>query len=117
MSRDTIYPLSSLGQQGILIKRVQVDAAGVESVSLAAMHPIHEGEPLPRQANIPGAELVSLARQEDGGYSVSSHALVSELLGQTPAATPARKGPAQIATDQYRESYERTFKKPIQYRN
>lgn len=69
------------------------------------VRPMVDGKPL-----LGGGEVVSLKARDDsqGLYDVK---VEHKLDGATPAAEPARSGPgpAQVATDAYRASWERTF--------
>jgi hypothetical protein len=75
------------------------------------VRPVREGKPL-----TPGGEVVRLERRNDASGAYDVHV---EHKVETPpkpasddcAAEPARAchGPAQVATQQYRDSWERTF--------
>jgi len=62
-------------------------------VSVGEIHPFQSGVPVPDEAR--------LVECKDGKWTI--HESIGELKGGT--------GPAQVATDEYRESWERTFGK------
>jgi hypothetical protein len=69
-------------------------------MSLAELRPVQEGKPC-----MGGAEIVRLEPRPEAprAYDV-------RVLYRAPAAPPPAKGPAQVATKAYRDSWERTFR-------
>jgi hypothetical protein len=64
------------------------------------VRPVREGQPLT------AGELVSLQQRKE---SPALYDVKVEHVVETPAAKTAHAGPAQVATTEYRESWERTF--------
>jgi hypothetical protein len=71
------------------------------SIEAGEVRPVKDGQP------ILGREVVTLKPRPD------SPALCDvEVVQPAEQATPGRPGPAQVATDEYRENWERIFSKP-----
>ena len=84
-------------------KGAQVLRARGERLEVGEVRPMREGCPLS-----PKGEIVRLTprREMPGLFNVQ----VEHAMGDPPSELPAPKaGPAQVATDAYRQSWERTF--------
>jgi len=75
----------------MVISRHRPDHSVVPSV----LRPARAGKPM-----APGEEYVTLKRQEDGSY---------EITGSYVHGANGGSGPAQVATEDYRTGWERTF--------
>jgi hypothetical protein len=72
-------------------------------IEAGEVRPMAEGRPL-----APGGEVVRLERRPDAPALFDVH-VECEVPQPKPDSTPALKGPAQVATPAYRESWDRTF--------
>jgi hypothetical protein len=72
-------------------------------IEAGEVRPVAEGRPL-----APGGEVVRLERRPDTPALFDVH-VEYEVPPSKPDGNPALKGPAQVATPAYRESWERTF--------
>jgi hypothetical protein len=70
------------------------------------VRPMREGKPL-----TPGGEVVRLERRADAPamYDVHVEHKVDGMKPEQPPPPRAAGGPAQVATQQYRDSWDRTF--------
>lgn len=84
---------------------VRVLRAREERVELGEVRPMKEGKP------IGAGEVVKLVprAQSPRVCDVEVLAKVSAPASASASATPARVGPAQVATHEYRESWDRIF--------
>jgi N-acyl-D-aspartate/D-glutamate deacylase len=72
-------------------------------IEAGEVRPMAEGRPLAA-----GGEVVRLERRPDAPALFDVH-VEYEVPQSKPDSTPALKGPAQVATHAYRESWDRTF--------
>jgi hypothetical protein len=74
-------------------------------IEAGEVRPMAEGKPL-----VPGGEVVRLERRSDAPALFDVHVECEVPPRPKPdSAAPALKGPAQVATLAYRESWERVF--------
>ncbi len=66
------------------------------------VRPVREGKPL-----MPGGEIVQLVKRE--GLPLYDVNVECEIPGSSDASATRASGPAQVATQAYRDSWERTF--------
>jgi hypothetical protein len=71
-------------------------------VEAGEVRPLREGRPLAA-----GGEVVRLEPRADASALFNVH--VEHVVPAAKEPSPARSGPAQVATRAYRESWERTF--------
>jgi hypothetical protein len=81
---------------------VRVLRAKGEHIEAGEVRPMKEGKPLL------GGEVVKLAPRAEGSR-VCDVEVVAKVTASPPAAKREGKGPAQIATREYRDSWERIF--------
>jgi hypothetical protein len=81
----------------------QVLRARPGKVEAGEVRPVREGKP------IASGEVVRLERRQDAPALYDVHVLHTV---EPPASRATRAGPAQVATDEYRRAWERTFGTP-----
>ncbi len=93
-NKDLITPVGVLADGRTIVSRHRPD----HSVGMATIRPAPDG-----QSMSPGEELVTTRRRPDGSI---------EIVDSYVHGAPARSGPAQVATKDYRAGWERTFNAP-----
>jgi hypothetical protein len=89
--QDIVTPGPPLPNGG----RLCIHHSADHTLSLGEMHPLEHGKPIPEDAN--------LIRNDNGVLRVGPSIREMKAAGN---------GPAQVATQEYRDSWERTFGKP-----
>jgi hypothetical protein len=93
-NKDLIQVVGALADGRTLVTRHRPD----HTVVTSTIRPMTDGKPL-----APGEECITTRRRDDG-----SHEIVSSYVH----TVPARGKPAQVATEDFRAGWERTFNAP-----
>jgi len=104
----------------LLVHGPTADGRGVRALrsrpnrlDLAELRPVKEGQPL-----LPGGEIVALKRREESPllWDVDVQCQLGESTAATATASESQDrghaGPAQVATERYRENWESIFGGP-----
>lgn len=75
-----------------------------DRIELGAVHPLKEGVPI-------AGEVVSLTPRPDFPLVCDVKTELTAPQAQTDTAAAPRHGPAQVATDRYRENWDRIWKR------
>ena len=86
--------------EGLRIVRKRKDR-----LEFGAVHPLKNGVPIT-------GEVVTLTPRKEFPFLCDVTVEVPEAASTTDVAAPALKGPAQVATDRYRENWDRIWKRP-----
>ena len=76
-----------------------------DRIELGAVHPLKEGVPIV-------GEVVSLTPRPDSPLVCDVKTELAAPQAQSDTAAAERHGPAQVATDRYRENWDRIWKRP-----